>query len=198
MTLRSRAPRRRLPKEPSAKVYQLKVTLLAVEPAVWRRILVPGHMTLDRLHTVIQKALGWTDTHLHEFLVREQRYGQPDPEEPDVGLAPEWKAALHTVAPTQGLRFEYLYDFGDQWTHEVLVERIAVEPKELRHPVCLAGERACPPEDSGGPDGYAEFLQAIRDPDHPRYTEMLEWASGDFDPEAFDLSAVNRKLSLLN
>lgn len=197
MTGRARVPRRRAVEHPLGPVYHLKVTLLEIEPPIWRRILVPGTITLDRLHTVIQKTMGWTDAHLHEFIVGGQRYGEPDPEEPDPGLRPDWKATLREVAAAQGVHFEYVYDFGDGWMHDVLVESIAVQQKGLRYPVCLAGERRCPPEDCGGPYGYADFLKAIRDPNHPEHDEMLAWAGGALDPEAFDLAAVNRKLRLL-
>ncbi len=197
MILRSRPPRRHLPKKPPTNVYQLKVTLLGAEPPVWRRVLVPGDISLGQLHTVIQKAIGWTDAHLHEFIVGGQRYGEPDSEEPDPGLRPDWKATLRKVAPAQGVRFEYVYDFGDGWMHDVLVESIAAHEKQLRYPVCLAGERQCPPEDCGGPPGYADFLKAIRNPKHPQHAEMLEWIGRAFDPEAFNLAAVNRKLRQL-
>lgn len=197
MTHQSRTPKRRATEKPPVDAYQLKVTLLRVAPPVWRRILVPGHMTLDQLHAVIQEAMGWTDSHLHEFSVRGRRYGQPDAEEPDAELGHERKVTLRQAVPAEGLRFEYLYDFGDGWRHEVLVESVATQSEPLRHPVCLAGKRRCPPEDCGGPHGYAGFLEAIRDPAHPEHEEMLEWAGGAFDPEAFDLTAVNRKLRLL-
>ncbi len=197
MTPRPRTASRRAAEEPSPPAYQLKVTLLDVQPPVWRRILVPGNISLDRLHSAVQEAMGWTNSHLHEFSVRGRRYGQPDPEEPDAALEHEWKVTLREVAPTEGLSFEYLYDFGDGWTHEILVESIAAQEKGLRYPVCLAGERHCPPEDCGGPPGYAEFVEAIRDPDHPQHDEMLEWTGKAFDPEAFDLAAVNRKLRLV-
>lgn len=197
MTPRSRRPKRRAAERPSQQAYQLNVTLLGAEPPVWRRVLVPGDISLGQLHTVIQKAMGWTDAHLHEFIVGGQRYGEPDPDELDAGLESEWKVTLHKAVPAQGLRFQYVYDFGDGWMHEVLVESIQAQKEKLRHPMCLAGERRCPPEDCGGPPGYTEFLEAIRDPNHPQHEEMLEWIGKPFDPEAFDLAAFNRKLRLL-
>ncbi len=124
-------------------VYELKVTLLDVEPPVWRRVKMPGSMTLDRLHTVIQKAMGWQDAHLHEFEVKDHRYGRPEPDEPEYEVEPDWKIALRTAAPLEGKSFTYLYDLGGTWRHEVLIERIVNEP--LRYPVCLAGDRRCPP-----------------------------------------------------
>jgi hypothetical protein len=197
MNRRPKTPKQRSGKGPPPPVYQLRVTLLETNPPVWRRILVPGRMNLDHLHAVIQRAMGWTDSHLHEFEVRGQRYGEPDPEEPDASLRPEWMVTLLKAVPAEGLRFEYLYDFGDGWTHEILVESIAAQQKGLRHPACLAGERRCPPEDCGGPYGYGEFLEAIRDPKHPEHDQMRDWIGGAFDPDTFDLAAVNRKLRLL-
>jgi len=129
--------------------------------------------------------------------VGDPRYGDPDPEEPDPGIKPEWMVTLRKTVAAEGVRFEYLYDFGDSWKHEILVESIEVPQTQLRYPVCLAGERSCPPEDCGGPYGYADFLEAIREPDHREHDEMLAWVGGAFDPEAFDLAAVNRKLRLL-
>ena len=197
MTHRTKPARPRVRGAQPEVAYQLKVTLLDVKPPVWRRLLVPGTISLDRLHTVIQKAMEWTDAHLHEFVIQGRRYGPPDPEEPDARIRPESLMSLRQATPVQGLRFEYLYDFGDNWTHEVQVESIQVPEKELRHAVCLAGERRCPPEDCGGPAGCAEFLEAIRDPGHPQHREMLDWIGGAFDPDAFDLNAINRKLRLL-
>lgn len=182
-----------------APVYQLKLTLTEVTPPVWRRLRVRGNLSLERLHTVFQKALGWQDAHLHEWTVGGRRYGQPEPDEPeyDVEVEKEGLLTLREAAPTEGTRFEYLYDFGDSWAHDVLVERIDPPDPKPRAPECLAGERACPPEDCGGLTGYARFLKAIRNPRHPEHEEQLLWIGGRFDPDAFDLAAVNRKLRLL-
>jgi hypothetical protein len=110
-------------------------------------------------------------------------------------VEPEWLLTLREAAPIEGRRFEYRYDLGDGWTHEVVVEKITPPDARLRSAECLDGERACPPEDCGGPAGYERFVEAIRNPRHPEHEELLAWAGGRFDPEAFDLSAVNRKLA---
>ena len=120
---RAGTSKRSAPKQQPPPVYQLKVTLADVAPPVWRRLVVPGNITLDRLHTVIQKAMGWTDSHLREFIAAGKRYGRPDPEEPEPDLGREWLMLLQEIAPVQGGHFEYLYDFGDMWRHEVSVER---------------------------------------------------------------------------
>jgi Plasmid pRiA4b ORF-3-like protein len=125
-----------------------------------------------------------------------RRYGQPEPDEPEYEVDDEAKLTLREAAPVEGARFEYVYDLGDSWTHEVIVEEIEPPDPEFRSPECLAGERACPPEDCGGPPGYEEFLEAIRDPRHPEHKDHLDWIGGRFDAEAFDLAAVNRRLKL--
>jgi hypothetical protein len=178
-------------------VHQLKISLLEVEPSIWRRLQVDGSLTLERLHTVIQKAMGWQNAHLYEFEVRGRRYGVPEPDEPEYDVEPVWKITLREAAPVQGTSFRYVYDLGDGWTHEILAERIETPDEQLRHPVCVAGERRCPPEDCGGPGGYEELLTAIRDPDHPAHDDMVRWVGRGFDPEPFDLAGVNRKLRLL-
>jgi hypothetical protein len=158
---------------------------------------VRGDLSLERLHTVFQEAMGWQDSHLHEWTVSGRRYGQPEPDEPEYDVEKEWLLTLREAAPLVGARFEYLYDFGDGWAHEVLAERIDPPDPELRAAECVAGERACPPEDCGGPPGYDLFRKAIRNPRHPEHRELLRWIGGHFDPDAFDLAAVNRKLRLL-
>lgn len=191
-------PRRSPPRAASAApVYLLKVTLAYAEPTVWRRIKVRGDLSLARRHRVLQAAMGWQDAHLHEWTVAGRRYGELDPEEPGYEVEPERRLTLREAAPVEGARFEYLYDFGDGWTHEGLVEAIDPSDPGLRAAQCLAGERACPPEDCGGPPGYEEFLEAIRDPDHPEHENLLARAGGPFDPEAFDLVTVNRRLRAL-
>jgi len=178
-----------------APIYRLRITLADVEPQVWRCIQVRGDLSLERLHPLVQKAMGWQDTHLHEWTVGSRRYGRPEPDEPEYDVEPESLLTLREAAPIEGRRFEYRYDLGDGWTHEVAVEKIAPPDASLRSPKCLDGGRACPPEDCGGPAGYKRFVEAIRNPRHPEHEELLAWAGGRFDPEAFDLSAVNRKLA---
>jgi predicted RNase H-like HicB family nuclease len=178
-------------------VYQLRIALQDVEPPVWRRVRVGGRTMLPRVHTVIQKAMGWQNAHLHEFVIRGVRYGERMPDEPEYEVEPERSLPLRVAASTEGMHFEYLYDFGDSWRHDILVEKIEVPAEPLRHPVCLAGERACPPEDCGGPPGYMELVEILGDPDHEEYGERREWSGGSFDPEAFNLAAANRRLRQL-
>jgi hypothetical protein len=175
--------------------YQLKVTLEDTRPPVWRRLLMPAGATLADLHDAIQACMGWQDYHLHQFIVGDEYYGLPDPEyEGSVDMQDESLVSLGEIIPGQGFRFRYEYDFGDSWLHEILVEEIKPADPVRRYPVCTGGRRACPPEDVGGSGGYEYFLEAIRNRRHPEHEEMLAWAGGSFDPEAFDLEEANASL----
>jgi hypothetical protein len=174
-------------------VYQLKVMLKRLRPPIWRRIQVTGDTNLFKLHRVLQVVMGWTDSHLYQFIVRGSYYGMPHP---DFGfdVRDEKRVALAAIASSLKAKFTYEYDFGDSWEHEILVEKMLPPDQGVYYPICLTGKRACPPEDCGGVWGYAGFLEAIQDPDHPEHEDMLEWVGGSFDPEAFDLDTVNRAL----
>lgn len=183
-------------KAPPPAVYQLKITLKGARPPIWRRVLVPSNLLLSQLHTVVQRAMGWYGGHLHEFTVGRESYGVPDPDYRDDVLS-ERRVRLDQLVPREKGKLRYLYDFGDSWDHEILVEKILTPDPSVRYPVCIAGKRECPPEDVGGVWGYADFLEAIADPNHPEHGNLLEWVGGEFDPEAFDLEAVNRQLAAL-
>jgi len=166
-------------------VHQLKVTLRAVKPPVWRRIVVESDLTLGELAAVLEAAMGWLGGHLHVFEVDGARYGTPDP---DWGMdeLDEDRFRLDDVLPKVGMKARWEYDFGDGWEHDVLVEAISLRERRAEYPLCLAGRRACPPEDCGGPWGYADLLEALKNPEHPRHDELTEWAPPDFDPARFD------------
>ena len=175
------------------RVYQLKVTLKGIRPAIWRRVQVPGTIRLGDLHQVIQTVFGWTDSHLHQFFIDRTSYGQPEDFDQDV--RDEAEVTVFEAVGAHVKRFSYIYDFGDAWGHEIVVEKIISGNSGSGPPLCLSGRRHRPPEDCGGPPGDAEFLRAIRDPRHPEHETMLEWVGGAFDPEAFDIAAVNRALA---
>ena len=173
--------------------YQLKITLLDTKPPVWRRVVVPGEITLDRLHDVIQIVMGWDDYHLHLFKIDGQSYSE-SPEEEFEGKK-EWTYRLCDLVKTAPSSFGYEYDFGDNWHHRVDVEQISKVPEGYKAVTkCLEGKRHCPPEDVGGTSGYAGFLQVIKDPKHPEHKQLLKWAGGSFDPKQFDVDAVNLEL----
>jgi len=194
----ARAPRHKATAaEITQPFYQLRILLMGSKPAIWRRLLVPGSVRLSVLHAIIQEVMGWTNSHLHEFKMGDTSYSDPEfgLQEDDPDVQDEFKARLSEVAPKEGASFLYEYDFGDGWRHNILVERILPSvPKQRKIAVCLAGARACPPEDCGGIYGYMDFLEAIRDPSHERHEELLDWIGGDFDPEAFDVNLVNECL----
>ncbi|MEW4568360.1 plasmid pRiA4b ORF-3 family protein [Tautonia sp. JC769] len=186
------------PGEGTGTVYQLKVTLRGSRPPIWRRIRVPD-CTLGELHEVIQVVMGWEDAHLHEFVVRGERYGPPPPDDfgMDFGSEEQDEDTVLLSRVAEGgkrTRMRYVYDFGDSWEHEVTVEKALAPEPGVEYPRCVGGARACPPEDCGGVWGYADFLDAIADPGHEMHEEMREWVGGEFDPEAFDIEAVNEEL----
>lgn len=177
---------------PTSTIYQLRITLLEVDPPVWRRLLIPADATLGDLNFILQAAMGWTNSHLHQFTIDGMDYS--DPRFEVEGAEDEFAVTLADVVPAERLRFNLLYDFGDAWDHEITVEKILPREAGKRYPVCVAGERACPPEDCGGVWGYGNFLEAIRDPENEEHDSMLEWVGGSFDPEAFDVAALNNRL----
>ncbi|MFZ2632329.1 MAG: plasmid pRiA4b ORF-3 family protein [Desulfosalsimonadaceae bacterium] len=177
----------------SGSIYQLKITLKDSKPPIWRRVLVPGSFSLGKLHHIIQIAMGWMDAHLHMFDINRTCYGEPSPDDWEP-VKNETRFRLEAVAPPVKGKFVYEYDFGDSWKHTVTVEKILPPEPGVKYPQCIAGKRACPPEDVGGVWGYEEFLEAISDPDHEEHESFMEWAGEDFDPEALDLEDINQEL----
>ena len=176
----------------SGIVYQLKITLRDIKPPVWRRVQVKD-CTLNQLHDIIQTCMGWDGYHLHSFEIGGEQYSEPDPDGM-METEDERKVKLSQIVAGGIKKFTYTYDFGDNWDHVVQVEKTLEAEAGVRYPRCIAGKRACPPEDCGGPWGYAEFLEAVSNPKQERHEELLEWAGGEFDPESFDTEAVNEEL----
>ncbi|MFW6136262.1 MAG: plasmid pRiA4b ORF-3 family protein [Chloroflexota bacterium] len=174
-----------------SSIYQIHVSLAGIEPAIWRRIQVPGDMTLADLHDVLQDVMSWWDYHLHQFIIEGTYYGVPHPDYM-LEMKDESKVRLDKVVD-EGSRFVYEYDFGDSWEHLLRVEKVLEPEPGRRYPVCIDGRRAAPPEDVGGIWGYEEYAEVMVNPDDPEYEEYLEWR-GEFDPEAFDLDEVNEAL----
>lgn len=189
---RPEAPRAR----PSLTTYQIKVSIEGSTPEIWRRLSLPGDTPLDVLHRVIQVAFGWENSHLHQFEARGRRYTNTSFGDSG-GALDERRSTLAAVAPLAGSRLRYTYDFGDDWAHDVVVE--AVDPAEPEpRVVCLDGERAGPPEDSGGIFGYLNMLEALGDSRHPDHDDQLEWVGEDFDPETVDRNAINAALAAIS
>jgi len=176
-----------------ASIYRLKVTLRDNHPAIWRRIQVADTILLPHLHGVLQLAMGWTNSHLHLFQVGKRVFAEPSPDD-DFPIIDYRSVPLNQIAPAVADHLVYLYDFGDSWEHDIVVEEILPAEKGVHHPLCLDGQNACPPEDVGGVGGYTDFLNTIRNSRHPEHAEMLAWVGGAFDPDRFDLPGINGML----
>jgi hypothetical protein len=180
------------------RIYQLRVTLKNIKRPIWRRIQVRD-CTLDKLHERIQTAMGWTNSHLHHFRINGVLYGDPwllDENFVEMNYRNSRSTMLSEILPKSGQRFpfEYEYDFGDSWWHEVLFEGcLKVKPGQ-RYPLCLEGERACPPEDCGGTSGYREFLETLADPDDEQFEQFANWIGGTFRPEHFDSEKATKRM----
>ena len=178
-------------------LYQLKVALPYIEPSIWRRLEVSGEATFSVLHDAIQVAMGWEDCHLWAFYVGDTEISPESKHSPFPG-APRARAAdkftLNEILAKRRIEFRYEYDMGDSWVHEIEVENVGFVERDVQYPRCTGGARAGPPEDCGGFPGYENILEVMADPKHPEREERLEWIGEDFDPEAFDIEAVNRRL----
>jgi hypothetical protein len=179
------------------RLYQFKITLRVIKPPIWRRIQVKD-CTLDKLHEHIQTAMGWTNSHLHSFRIREQPYGDPmllqgNFGEMDYEDSTTTRLSKIVSKSDESFRFDYEYDFGDRWKHSVLFEGCVRASKRTRYPPCLEGERACPPEDVGGVPGYQEYLTTLSNPEHKEWEETSEWR-GPYRPEHFDAEAATKAM----
>lgn len=179
--------------EPSSplRYFQLKVTLQGTKPPIWRRVLVPIAMKLSDLHLVIQGAMGWQNYHMHSFAIRGQEFGGPSEWMDEV--EDERKFRLDQLVQP-GESFRYVYDFGDDWVHAIKVEKAFSTLPEGPIPRCIGGKRAAPPEDCGGPWGFADWLAAFQDSDDPDHEEAMEILGADYDPEAFSISQAQSRI----
>jgi len=187
------------PSTSANRIFHLRIELLHVEPLVWRRVWVPETVKLKKLDRIIQEAMGWTNSHLHAFTIEDKRYGAQ--EQDDWGMDPhlqdEKRYAIRDVLGDAGFEFTYVYDFGDDWMHRIIVERIEVATPINNWAMCVAGENACPPEDVGGPPGYEAFRLAMADKSHPEFADYWNWIGGPFDPAAFDMNLANQRIRKL-
>jgi hypothetical protein len=179
-------------------ICHLLISLDEIRPFIWRRVLVPAKITLPKLHQVFQRVMGWENRHLHEFRFGDSEYGIVNPELERADTIDERRVRLSTFVTEPGYTFKYVYDYGDYWVHNVEVERVCKPNRKKRYPYCWVGAGACPPEDVGGPDGYINFLEALRDPAHEDHEMYRDWIGYDFDPGDFDPDEVNISLAAVH
>jgi hypothetical protein len=186
-------------------VYQFKITLKEITPPIWRRIQVPSQYSFWDLHVALQDAMGWFDYHLHTFHLsisklykwQQVEIGIPGDEIEAHQLLPGWKVPIAEYFIEPGQSAVYEYDFGDGWSHEILLEGILIKEKGIKYPRCIAGVRACPPEDCGGIPGYFRLLEIIKDPKNEEYEETVEWLKGHvvnyypYNPDEFNPQKVH-------
>jgi Plasmid pRiA4b ORF-3-like protein len=179
----------------SNTVFQIKLSVVDVQPEIWRRLLIRSDVRLTRLHLIMQVLMGWKDYHLHQFEIGEKIYaprvGDYDranpPKSVETGIGKLYQKGID--------EFKYEYDFGDEWEVAIQFEKEIRNPSSKRMAFCVEGKRAGPLEDSGGPHGYMEKLRIIKNKKDPRYKDVADWLPKDYDPEAFDIESTNRILS---
>ena len=176
--------------------YQLKITLDAIRPPIWRRILANPNISLEQLHLIIQLLMGWHDCHMYQFRVNEQMYAPPSADADLFGVKPKSvKAKLSYVFGTGINRIGYAYDFGDGWKIRVQLENSLPNRNRPKIAECIGGKRSGPLEDSGGPYGYMQKVSLLKNPDHKNHAEIVDWMGVDFDPDRFDLKETNELLN---
>ena len=194
-------------------VYQFVISLRDISPVIWRRIQVPVNYNFWGLHVAIQDSMGWLDYHLHQFTIKRPHahkitnIGIPDDEGffDDIEILPGWEINISNYFTRLGVSALYTYDFGDNWEHDILLEGLMLRRKGIKYPICVGGERKCPPEDCGGVPGYFDFLEAVLDPTHEQHEEMTEWygekyVPNDFNPQnvRFDNPAKRWRIAFQN
>jgi hypothetical protein len=176
-------------------IYRVHVSLREIDPPIWRLLELSSRTTLKQFHRMLQIAMGWEDSHLHEYIVDGQRYGTPDRHYDDPGdVVPETGVRLERVLPEPGATMLYLYDFGDYWEHEIRLESVSAAVPGATYPLLVGGARSCPPEDCGGVRGYAALLEILIDPEHKEFEQMRAWVGSRFNAEVFSMAAVSQHL----
>lgn len=178
-------------------IYQLKVSLKGSKPPIWRRLLVSSDIKLDTFHLALQISMGWTNSHLHQFISQDQTfYGIKDDDFEMDGfeMQDESTVRLSHILKTEMDSLIYEYDFGDSWTHKIVLEKTLPFHTDKKLPYCVTGKRACPPEDCGGIWGYENLLAILENPAHDEHEEMLEWLGGEFDPSYLNRREINQLL----
>ena len=181
----------------SMKIYQIRIELTRIKPKIWRRLLIPSDLLLSDFHKIIQTSMGWTNSHLHQFIKSRTFYTervQGDNTWGELNNVDYKKLKISFLLKKEKGKIVYEYDFGDGWEHIALLEKILPFDEKLKYPVCLAGEMNCPPDDCGGVDGYSDLVEILKNPKHKEYESYIEWLGGVFDPKHFDKKLVNEML----
>ena len=177
--------------------YQIQIALRGSKPKIWRRILVPSDLLLSDFHKIIQTTMGWTNSHLHQFIQNRTFYTR---RMEDDGFWDEMdnvdysKIKVSDLLKKEKDRITYEYDFGDSWEHDIILEKIEKNGTNKNIPTCLTGKNNCPPEDCGGIWGYSDMLEILKHPDHEEYEEYVEWLGEEFDLKNFDKIKINERL----
>jgi hypothetical protein len=183
------------------QIYQIQIALKDFKPKIWRRVLIPAETLLPDLHKIIQTAMGWTNSHLHQFIIDGTYYTEKTKDNylwDELENVDYKKIKISDFLTTEKQKIKYEYDFGDGWEHDVILEKILEPDPKMKYPVCIAGKMSCPPEDCGGAWGYADMLEILKNPEHPEFQEFIDWLGDEFDPEAFDKDEVNEMLTAKN
>jgi len=186
----------------SEEIYQLKITLKGSKPPIWRRVQTPASTTLQRVHAIIQQSMEWVNYHLHEFHVKDMLIGDPEQlcgwgMDRDDEVIDEAEIRLAELRLREGAKFEYVYDFGDDWQHVILLEKKLERDPDAHYPLCIKAVKSGPPEDVGGIWGYYNMLEALDDPEHPEHEEFSDWLGGEgWDPDEVSLEEINSSLRL--
>jgi len=174
------------------QIYQIQIALQNSKPKIWRRVIVNSDISLEDFHKIIQTTMGWTNSHLHHFVVGRTYYA---PEEFELDDTKDTRRVkLNSILQHEKEKIKYEYDFGDSWLHDIILEKILPFEKTIEIPKCIGGKQNCPPEDCGGIWGYTELLEIISNPKHKEYKEQMEWLGGEFEPEHFDIDEINKLL----
>lgn len=178
--------------------YQVKISLMEAPLPIWRRVLVRADAPLSLVHEIVQIAMGWFNTHLHHFEHNSKIYGDPEEADGEEMIFDYNNYCLSDLLVYRGDSFHYIYDYGDDWKHRIVLEDVQhSDVPENAIAQCTMGKRACPPEDVGGVEGYANFLDIIEDPESDEYLDTLQWVGCDFDPNAFDPRQVNMRIQMM-
>jgi len=179
------------------KIYQIQIALKRFKPKIWRRLLIPSDLLLSDFHKVIQTSMGWTNSHLHQFIKNRTFYTvkmQDDDLWDEMDNVDYKEMKISDLLKKEKDKIVYEYDFGDGWEHDIILEKILPPDNDTKHPICLTGKMNCPPEDCGGIWGYSDMLEILKDPDHEEYESYIEWLGEEFDPKYFDKDEVNELL----